>query len=252
MTQHACFRLLLGPLLGLLLYAAGVNTIVSSEPPLAKATDLRVGTQSVNRILFLGNSITLHGPAPEIGWTGNWGMAASSEDKDYVHILYNRITQATAGKPKIRVKNIANFERRLTDYNLQEELKQVLAFNADVIVIAVGENIASPTTDEAKAQFESAFANLFAKLKKHGQPTLFVRSQFWQDTQKDGLMKRACESAGGVFIDISKLGSNAANFARAERQIEHAGVAGHPGDQGMVELANALWNAIKNQGQPKN
>jgi hypothetical protein len=150
------------------------------------------------------------------------------------------------------VKNIADFERRLMDYNVQQELKQELAFNADVIIIALGENAASPKTDEAKAQFKTAFSNLITELKQHGQPRLFVRSQFWQDAEKDQLMKQACENAGGVFIDISKLSSDTANYARAERQIEHAGVAGHPGDKGMQELANALWNAIQKQGTPRN
>ena len=141
----------------------------AAEPFAAKVADLKVGTQPVNSILFLGNSITLHGPAPQIGWTGNWGMAASSEDKDYVHVLLNQITQATGGAPQVMVKNIADFERHLTDYNIQEELKQELAFNADVIIIALGENAAVPTTDATKAQFASAFANLFAELKQHGQ-----------------------------------------------------------------------------------
>ena len=45
----------------------------------------------MGRYLFLGNSITLHGPAENIGWKGNWGMAASSADKDYVHLLLARI-----------------------------------------------------------------------------------------------------------------------------------------------------------------
>ncbi len=47
------------------------------------------------RVLFVGNSITLHGPRPQIGWTNNWGMAASARDKDYVHLLQKRIV-ATA------------------------------------------------------------------------------------------------------------------------------------------------------------
>lgn len=27
------------------------------------------------KILFLGNSITIHGPKEELGWNGHWGMA---------------------------------------------------------------------------------------------------------------------------------------------------------------------------------
>lgn len=220
-----------------------VTVTTQANAPAPKG--LHIGKQRVDKILFLGNSITLHGPAPKIGWTGNWGMAASAEDKDYVHLLTSQMAKAAGGKPEVKVKNIADFERRLTDYKLADELKEELAFEADVVIIALGENASSPKTDEAKAQLETAFANLFAELKKHGQPRLFVRSQFWQDADKDQLMQKTCEAAGGTFVDISKLGLDESHYARAERKIEHPGVAGHPGDKGMQALADALWNAIQ-------
>ena len=67
-------------------------------------------------------------------------------------------------------------------------------------------------------------------------------------------MKKVCEDAGDLFIDNDKLGGDESNYARSERKIEHAGVAGHPGDKGMQAIADTLWSAIQKQAglnQPK-
>ena len=74
---------------------------------------LKVGALRVGKMLFLGNSITLHGPAPEIGWTGDWGMAASAREKDYVHQLLDRVSKSSGGTPKVMVRNIADFDKRI-------------------------------------------------------------------------------------------------------------------------------------------
>lgn len=214
------------------------------------AAELRVGSLRVGKVLFLGNSITLHGPAPKIGWNGNWGMAASVPEKDYVHVLVDRIAKSAGGKPTVLVKNIADFERGLTDFNLKEGLKEALAFEADLIVIAIGENVAALATDAAKAKYSAAFSGLLAELKQHGRPTILVRSQFWANPAKDEIMKKVCAGAGGIFVDNSKLGGDETHYARAERKIEHGGVAGHPGDKGMRAIADALWSAILKQAEP--
>ena len=39
------------------------------------------------RVLVYGNSIALHGPKPDIGWTNDWGMAASARGKDFAHLV---------------------------------------------------------------------------------------------------------------------------------------------------------------------
>jgi hypothetical protein len=206
---------------------------------------LKVGALRVGKILFLGNSITLHGPAPEIGWTGDWGMAASAREKDYVHQLLDRISKSSGGTPKVIIRNIADFERKLTDFNIREALKEELSFEADVVILAIGENAPTPKTDEARKKFADALRDLLAALGQRAQPKLFVRSEFWPDGEKDRILKKACDDAGGIFVDIGKLAIDPANSARSERHIEHAGVAGHPGDKGMAAIADELWKAMK-------
>jgi hypothetical protein len=63
----------------------------------AHAGDVSTGaTNSVARkILFLGNSITLHGPYVAWSRVGGCGMAASVPEKDYVHLLASAIATPT-------------------------------------------------------------------------------------------------------------------------------------------------------------
>lgn len=210
---------------------------------------LPAGKLQVHKVLFLGNSITLHAPAPQIGWTGKWGMAASREEFDYVHRLLNSIRQHTAEEPESKVRNIADFERGLDQFAIAESLKPELDFGADLVVIAIGENVSALATEEARTRYAKAFASLLSEIGKHGSPTILVRSCFWADSAKDPIMQQACQAAKVVWVDMSDLGSDEKNFARSERTIEHAGVAGHPGDRGMQAIADRLWKAITEQTQ---
>lgn len=205
--------------------------------------DLRIGSLAVNRILFLGNSITLHAPAPDIGWTGNFGMAASSEGKDYVHLVVDQISKMAGGRPQIMVRNIADFERGLSQFRIEEQLSKELEFKANIVIVAIGENAAKPETTEAKEEFRQAFQLLLRTIDDHGHPKIFVRSQFWPESVKDDLMKGETLDAKQTWVNLSgKIDESC--YARSERQFDHAGVAGHPGDKGMKVIADAIMTAI--------
>jgi hypothetical protein len=216
-----------------------------------KKENLHVGNLKADRLLCLGNSITLHGPKADIGWKDNWGMAASAAEKDYSHLLVARFTAAAGAPPEAMIENAADFERQYATFDADVGLKKVLDFKADVIVLAIGENVIAPTTDEGKAAFKAAMDRLLKKLQQNGRATIFVRSSFWPNATTDGLMRQACQDAGDTFIDISGLAKDEANYARSERHFEHGGVAAHPGDKGMQAIADAIWTAIAAKSQEK-
>jgi hypothetical protein len=201
------------------------------------------------RVLFLGNSITLHGPRPEVGWMDNWGMAASAREKDYVHVLVAALARLSGRRPEVQIDNVADFERHYDTYDLAR-LSKHIEFRADTIVVAIGENVPSLDSEEARKRFREHFGRLLTALKSDSRPAIFVRSCFWPDQTKDEIMRQCSAAAGAVFVDISGLGKDASNFARSERNFAHAGVAGHPGDQGMKAIADALLEAMIDRRAP--
>jgi len=203
-----------------------------------------VRTSAIRRILFLGNSITLHGPKPDIGWTGNWGMAASSEDKDYVHLVASDVAKQAGAKPQIMVRNIADFERGYATYDVEGQMKDLFAFDPDLVVLAIGENVPALDSEDAKAKFKAGVMKILACALAKRHPLVVVRSSFWPDATKDELLRQAAQEADAIFVDAGPIGREAANAARSERSFTHDGVAGHPGDRGMQALADAIVQAI--------
>lgn len=196
------------------------------------------------RVLFLGNSITLHGPKADIGWTGNWGMAASAEDRDYVHLVCRALTEKRGEAPDVRVKNIADFERSHQGYDVGSRLREIVDFKADLIILAIGENVPALKTPEARGQFQTEVTALLRTLRGDRQPTILVRSCFWADPAKDAALREASCAVGAIFVDITELGKLETNHARSERDFKHAGVANHPGDRGMAAIAAAILVAL--------
>ena len=85
---------------------------------------------------------------------------------------------------------------------------------------------------------------MLSALKGERKPTILVRSCFWANAAKDEALQQACTAVGGVYVNISTLGKDEANYGRSERPYKHAGVANHPGDKGMAAIAAALVKAV--------
>lgn len=196
------------------------------------------------KVLFLGNSITKHSPKADIDWSGNWGMAASAEARDYVHVFTQALSDKQGAAPEILVKNIADFERAHQGYDIAAKLKEAIDFQADLIVLAIGENVPALKTPEEKTQLQADVTALLKSLQGPRKPVILVRSCFWANAAKDEALRGACDAVNGIFCDISPLSADKSLYGKAEREFKHAGVANHPGDKGMAAIAEALMKAL--------
>jgi lysophospholipase L1-like esterase len=206
----------------------------------------------VERVAFIGNSITLHGPKADIDWNGNWGMAATEAQRDYVHRIAKRLEDATKKKPQLSVRNLADFERGYEAYDLEKGLAETLEFQPDLVIVSLGENVPPLDTAVKVQAFEAAFQNLLQRLESHAgaKPrTILVRGTFWRDDAKESAMKSASQKVKARFVSLEGLDQDPLNFGRAERPWKHAGVGGHPGDRGMERIAERIWGAIAPSGE---
>ena len=86
-------------------------------------------TQSIS-ILCVGNSILAHGPSESIGWSGSWGMAASAQDKDYFHLLQQKVADAGYENVTWSSVGVAPLERTIDkrmDYDYASEINSISA-----------------------------------------------------------------------------------------------------------------------------
>ncbi|MBI0400871.1 SGNH/GDSL hydrolase family protein [Cyclobacterium marinum] len=211
-------------LLGLILVIVSCET---SEKPLPS-----------QRILVIGNSITIHPPDSSIGWNANWGMAASGPDQDYFSLLKADLQKHTAELDMIR-ENVYPFERgfETIDYDQYEHLK---VFQADIIIIRLGENI----QDEEIANWNLAEAiEEFAFYFGREDTKYIVTTTFWPRPLVNEQLIHVANKNLWKVVDISDLGSDPDNMAIGK--FENQAVASHPNDQGMKGISAALARAVR-------
>lgn len=189
------------------------------------------------KILFLGNSITRHAPAPELGWHGDWGMAASARHNDYVHRLIGMLNGAGIGCGYC-IANLSEWERLCYMSLLRSKYKSALEYPADIAVIRLGEN--ARLSDRIE-QFEESYAYLACELAAKGM-TVICTDLFWENTAFDGFIKKLAEENNYGFVEIHDLGNDEA--MKAVGRFENVGVAVHPGDRGMEQIARRLFESI--------
>lgn len=196
---------------------------------------------TTRRILILGNSITHHGPSAAVGWSGDWGMAASSAENDFVHVLKAKLTkQSPSTILDYRERNIADWERDFAyDFQSDNVTKELLQFKPDLLIIRLGENVKEDYA--IKNNYAAALKKLIADFstpKTH----VIITGNFWTSSKKDSIQMKVAVDNGYEFVSLSDLAADGKN--QATGLFPDGGVAAHPSDFGMNNIAVKIFDRI--------
>ncbi len=190
------------------------------------------------KLLFLGNSITRHGKAENLGWCGDWGMAASSKENDYVHKLISKFCQKGI-KVSVCIANLSDWERTRNMDLLFTKYLSALRFNADYVIVRLGEN-ACP--DKYLSEFELCYGELIDLFSRNGAK-IVLTDLFWEYEPFDNFVAELAKARGYAFAEIHDLGND--DEMKAIGKFSHNGVAVHPGDKGMAEIAERIFRVLR-------
>ena len=199
--------------------------------------DIKVVPLQFKSILILGNSITKHAPIPQVGWYGNWGMAASVQSKDFSHII------GTALKSQMTPVNLSDFEMSHTVFDLKN-LEKYFVQTPDLIIVKLGENVLQ-TTD-----FDKSFTKFISYIKeKAPHAKIVIAGTFWQNDPVNKVLVAESQLRKIPFVKLQQLdiqinksfiGEDVISADGLKYKITDQGVANHPGDVGMKNIADLI------------
>ncbi len=205
----------------------------------------------VFNILIIGNSITLHGRAENIGWYTECGMAASSPERDYVHILFRKIEGLMPDrKINMRLSNAAVFERDIKNYDFGNIDKIKQGYKPDLIIFQLSENVPSGTDMKL---FEAKYSEFINRFKKGNNTITLCTTPFFPVAERSVAIRKVALNTNSFLIDLSSLvlldkKNQAKNdptspLDKSKWKVEGIGI--HPGDYGMENIAETMFVAVK-------
>lgn len=194
-----------------------------------------------SHLLVIGNSITKHPPQQEIEWSGDWGMAATAREKDWVHRLWARMPTDT------ELTIVRGYAPDLTDR--AEELEHTIrAARANVVVIQMGDNL--PPNEASEDRLYAPMLELIeAACEARVSARVVVLGTWETDDVRNALMRLAAEEGGALFLRLDDLAAQPGHRAWEQGVFNHPAVAWHPSDLGMAAIADRVATAL---GYPAN
>ena len=198
--------------------------------------------------LAIGNSITRHAIVPGV-WFGDWGMAASIRDKDYVHLVGN-----TIGADTIDSYGVIGWEtNEAGDRSVYlDQFDSLNLASRDLITIGLSENVRDISS--FKADYEELID--YIRERSPSSKILLLGSIFFSEP-KDNIIRQVAASQNVLYADCHtslkpddfalQVGSSVYGDDGIWHVITpeiHQIIGSHPGDSGMKYLADQIIDTL--------
>ena len=189
------------------------------------------------KILFVGNSIAKHAPKPSIGWDRDCGMAASSVECDFVHLVVKMIMDKYDSNVSYGIAQVAQYERTFAEKEPECDYSEARDFGANIIIMFFGANVPKEydTDENPKKTFGKAYEDMRNYLAAEKKAAVFHSQGFYVREKLDGEKLEVARKHGDVYINIDDIRS----------LPESHGIFNHPGDEGMKMLAERFFSVIE-------
>lgn len=202
-----------------------------SKKEVKKAPDSSIA----HKVLILGNSITYAPANPTEGWNCSCGMAASTVEKDFVHLLTARF-KILNNNTTVDAVNIAEFERNFDTYDFNK-LQAYRDAKPDIIILRIGENV---LRENEAVLFEAKYVELLNYLKVNNTGVkILAAGSVWPNHN----LANTVMSNHSTYISLISLQNDFSNFAFG--MYTNPGIADHPSDKGMRSISDQIWAEIQ-------
>ena len=208
-------------------------------------------------VLVWGASLAKHPPAENLYWYGNWGMAASKEENDFIHrLVYYLEEEYYPSKVNLRILAESGFDTSInndtsaeTDYsdnqyflNMENAIKE---HNPNIIVTIRTGNLSNDVDIDIAY---NAYSQLYDMVYRHVPDAIVVGHHclLHHDSMKEELYARLDERYKDKIFEANDLDvhSNELNLAREWLQLGQQAVANHWNDRGHDEVAKVTMEYL--------
>ena len=198
------------------------------------------------KIVFIGNSIAYSKSNKDIGWEGNWGMAAQKADNAYPQLLSSMIANKLDKDVYYYIYNLASLSQgRGYNKKIHTQLNSILP---NIIVIQLGDNFTINQLPLFKENFLK-FQELIPKTRCQ-----IITTPFYPNEDKNQFFNDLSISRKLYFVDLSNILASAKNpdlyLAKSENIFLNPGIKVHPGNSGMKKIADRIFPTIQKCLEP--